>query len=139
MPLPILSSSQASPETLIRLFHKTERHWTQHFADEEQLSAGSAFCNPSLNRVWDANRLLDGALAENQTPDEAVKEVETYFAAQGGRCMRWGMNPSASADRTEPFVSHLQHLGYSRGAHDIMYLQHMPQTKIAEVADVKII
>src|SRR5438067_12674864 len=139
MPLPILSSSQASPETLIRLFHKTEHHWTQHIADEVELSVGSAFCNPDLKNVFDANRLLDGALADGQKPQEAVEEVRAYFEPQGSRCMRWGMNPSAPADRVEPFVEHLLQLGFTRGAHDIMYLQHMPQTKITEVVDVKII
>jgi ribosomal protein S18 acetylase RimI-like enzyme len=139
MPLPILSSSQASPETLIRLYHKTEHHWTQHFAEEKELSVGSAFCNPDLKNVFDANRLLDGALAEGQSPADAVEEVRGYFEPQDARCMRWGMNPSAPSDRVEPFVDHLLQLGFTRGAHDIMYLQHMPQTKITEVADAKVI
>ena len=136
MSLPILS---ISAETLVRLFHKTEHHWTQHFAEEIELSAGSAFCNPALINVWDANRLLDGALADDQTPQQAVEEVRGYFDSRSARCMRWGMNPSAPPDRVDPFVEHLTQLGFSRGAHDIMYLQHMPQTKIVEVADVKII
>jgi len=136
MPLPILTTSS---QTLIRLFHKTERHWTQHLAEEVQLSCGSAFCNPQINRVWDANRLLDGALPDDKTAAEAFQEVQQFFSQHNSRCARWGMNPSAPADRVEPFTAHLLSMGYTRGAHDIMYLQHMPRSPIVEASGLKII
>jgi ribosomal protein S18 acetylase RimI-like enzyme len=49
------------------------------------------------------------------------------------------MNPSAPSERVDPFVQHMIRLRFTRAAHDIMYLQHMPQMKAPEVADVKII
>jgi ribosomal protein S18 acetylase RimI-like enzyme len=135
MQLPIVSTPT---ETLIRLFHKTERHWTQHLAEEAQLSCGSAFCNPNLNRVWDANRLLDGALPEGKSAAEVFDEVQSYFSQQGARCMRWGMNPSSSNEVAAPLVAHLEKQGFSTQSHDIMYLARMPAS-VSEVAGLKII
>ena len=136
MPLPILHTSS---DTLIRLFHKTENHWTQHLADEVQLACGSAYCNPKLNKVWDANRLLNGSLPEGATPQESFEEVQAYFTQQGSRCYGWEMNPSAPRDRVDGFVAHLEKLGFAHRSHDILYLSHMPTSPIPAVANLKII
>src|SRR5437016_2590632 len=134
MPLPILSTSS---ETLIRLFHKTENHWAQHLADEVQLACGSAYCNPTLNKVWDANRLLNGSLPDGATPAESFGEVQAYFAQQGSHCLRWQMNPSAPPERVDVFIAHLEKLGFAHRSHDIMYLSHMPTAPIPDVPNLQ--
>jgi ribosomal-protein-alanine N-acetyltransferase len=140
MPLPILNSpSYASPEALHRLFLKTEHHWTQHYADEEQLSCGSAFCNAELNKIMHANCVLDAALADDTTLEQALAEVEQYFAARGAQCLLWRTNPSAPTERVAPLVDRLEKLGYLRRVQDIMYLRHMPTSPVLEVPNLKII
>ena len=140
MPLPILQPTSAPTlETLVRLFHKTELRWTEHLAEEMQLTCGSAFCNPAIAHVWDANCLLDASLAENQSAQQAMEEVQNYFAAKGSKCKRWEMNPSAAAAQVDPFVAHLTASGFQRRANDIMYLAHMPAMKIEQAAGLKII
>src|SRR4051812_44377586 len=100
MPLPILhATSQVTPETLVRLFHKTELHWTQHLAEETQLAAGSAFTNPDLPNVYDANRVLGASVAPGTSVDQTIKEVEAHFASRNVRCSSWITNPSAPEDQ----------------------------------------
>ena len=53
--------------------------------------------------------------------------------------MRWEMNPSAPQERIALLISDLQQIGYVQMPHDIMYLQHMPQSPVTEVAEVRII
>src|SRR5678809_360794 len=127
MSLPILpSSASASPETLIRLFHQTERLFSEHFAEPVQLDVGTAICNPSLSKIRKANRMLDVELAEGITAQQAMQLVTSHFAEQGCACKSWIMNPSASPEKTVPMVEHLLSLGYSRNSTDIQYLHRAP-------------
>src|SRR5436189_2699108 len=80
MSLPILKiADQPSREALIRYFHQTERHWTQHMAEETPLDEGQAFSNAELSDVWDANRMLDASLPEGTTPAEVIERVEHLY------------------------------------------------------------
>jgi ribosomal protein S18 acetylase RimI-like enzyme len=140
MSLPILPShASASPETLIRLFHQTERRWFNHLDEPEQLDVGTAICNPSLGSVRTANRMLDVSLAEGTTPAQAIEIVDGHFASNGARCLSWIMNPSADAERVAPMVQHLQSLGYKRASIDMLYLQRAPARSIREIAGLTII
>src|SRR3954464_11550108 len=95
MPLPILHSNDASPETLVRLFHKTETHWTQHLAEETQLDIGSAFVNAAFPKIKDANRVLSASLPDGVSPGDAIQSVNEHYAKNGTICLMWVMNPSA--------------------------------------------
>lgn len=140
MPLPILqSSSQPTAADLVRFFHQTERDWTRHTSEETPLEVGTAFHNAELKEVWDANCILDAALAEGMTPAAAVEEVEEHFRANSSTCRRWVMNPSAPSERTRPLVEHLFSLGHRVIESDILYLSHMPTAPIREVGGLKII
>src|SRR5437899_2346383 len=101
MPLPILNLPPPPPtnDTLVRYFHQTERHWTEHLAEATELDAGVAFTNPSLPRVHDANRILMATLPDGALPEEALKLVDEHYARRGLRCWSWVMNPSADASR----------------------------------------
>ena len=67
MPLPVLQGIAArSNDDLVRLFHRTELHWSRHLGEEAPLDAGVAISNPDLPKVWNANRVLDAAAAEQR-------------------------------------------------------------------------
>lgn len=142
MPLPILQPSRshdASPETLVRLFHRTEMHWVRHLSEETQLDAGTAFTNPEMPRVWDANLVIDAAVPEGTSVEETVAEVDQHFAARGVRCLQWIMNPSAPAERTRPLIEHLLSRGGSARPVDIMHLAGQPSGVVREVGGLTII
>jgi ribosomal protein S18 acetylase RimI-like enzyme len=139
MPLPILQPhAAATPEDLVRLFHRTELHWVRHLGEEAQLDAGTAFTNPQLPKVWDANNVIDAAVPPGASPEAAVEEVERHFAGAGTRCRQWVMNPSAPAARAAPLVEHLAARGWVAGPMDIMHLSG-PAAPPAETAGLTII
>src|SRR5690242_17720858 len=103
MPLPILNVRPTpSPDDLVRYFHRTELHYTQPLGEEMQLEVGTAFTNPDIPDVHDANRILAASVPEGTSPAEAFAEVEAHFAEKGTRCWRWTLNPSAAPAETEP-------------------------------------
>src|SRR4051794_9702763 len=139
MPLPILqSANHPGTADLVRLFHRTELHWTRHLSEETQLDAGVAFANPELPRVWDANRVLDAAAAEGSAPAELVDEVDAFFAERGTPCAQWTMNPSAPVERTAPLVQFLESSGWHAAPEDILYLPGRPTAPIPEPAGLTI-
>jgi ribosomal protein S18 acetylase RimI-like enzyme len=123
---------------LLRLFLRSELHWGRPLADETTLSVGTAFANPELAQVADANRILDAALPERMTPAQAVDQVEAHFRSRGTRCAYWVMNPSAGAARTEPLAHLLIESGYTAQSCDVMLLDRRPHA-MAEVAGLTII
>ena len=101
MPLPILSSTHATPADLVRLYLKTELDWSRHVAEETTLDVGTAMTGPQFPGVYHANCLFDAALPDSLTAAQAVEMVNTHFEAQGTRCWEWIMNPSAAPGRTQ--------------------------------------
>ena len=123
MPLPILQGGrEASRDDLVRLFHRTELHWTRHVAEEAPLDVGTAFSNPELSNIWYANRVLDAAVPEGTTPADAAEEVRQHYHARGARCWQFVMNPSAPPARTAPLAEHLAAGGWVKEAFDILHL-----------------
>jgi ribosomal protein S18 acetylase RimI-like enzyme len=143
MPLPILRSTASPPtaETLIRYFDQTESDWTAHLAEKTALDFGTAWANPQLDRIHAANRLLDVALPDGMSAEEASAQAEAHYAALGVRCAGWIMNPSAPQSQTAPMVEYLLGRGYARWTADIMYLERLPASlPVAGIAqDLKII
>lgn len=140
MPLPILNSpANATPESLVRYFHQTERRMAEHLGEPEQLDVGTAIANPMLSRVHDANVLLDAAIPEGASAAEAFNAAQAHFDGQGVRWWKCVVNPSMAAERTAPLAEHLISNGYTRQTSDILYLDRMVATTIAEAAGVKFI
>lgn len=140
MSLPILpTSASASPETLIRLFHQTERLFSEHFSEPAQLDVGTAFVTPAMANVRKANRMLEVALPADVSPAQALDAVTQHFAAQGCVCESWVMNPSAPPEQTVPMVEHLLSVGYMRHSTDIQYLYRAPTRSVREVSGLTII
>lgn len=140
MSLPILHiTHEPTREDLIRLFHRTELHWTRHLGEETALDAGTAFVNPELPTVSNANRMLDALLPEDLSPAQAVEQVDEHFRAAGTRCLSWLMNPSAPPGRNAPLEAHLLAHGHRRVPDDIYYLAALARTPVREVAGLKII
>lgn len=136
MSLPILNVTAApTPATLIRYFYQSESKWTEHLSESTALDVGTAWANPNLPRIFDANRMLDASLPPGMSPQEAVEQVKAHFDAVGSPCHQWCMNPSAPAEQTAPLTDHLLSLGYKRHAADIMYLQRLPSSPIAASAE----
>lgn len=140
MSLPILHSKHApSRADLVRLFHQTESRWSQHLADEQQLEIGTAFTNPQLATVYDANNVRDVALPEGMTPEAAVELVGDYYGQRQVSCAYWTMNPSAAESATKPMVEYLISAGYRVNTADILLMSHMPRDRVAEASGLTII
>jgi ribosomal protein S18 acetylase RimI-like enzyme len=140
MPLPILQpNAAATPEDLVRLFHRTELHWVRHLGQETLLDAGAAFTNAELANVWDANGVIDAALPPGTSPEATVEEAEKHFAAAGVRCRQWVMNPSAPAAQVVPLVEHLAARGWAARPMDIMHLSGHAPAPAPEAAGLTII
>src|SRR5262245_888974 len=140
MPLPILHvSSQPTPDDLVRYFHQTERHWTEHLAESTELDMGLAFANATLPNVHDANRILMASLPESMSAQDALKLVNAHYAQRGVRCWGFVMNPSAEPERTQPLVEHLQSCGFQPAAIDILYLRQVHVPAISQSHDLTVI
>jgi len=140
MPLPILQVRQEPSEAdLVRLFHRTESMWVQHLAEGHALEVGTAYVNPGLGSVWDANNVRDAALPEGMSAPSAVAEVDAHYADRGARCAYWVMNPSAPEPQTRPLIEHLLASGHRVEIDDILYLRKVPAGPIAQVQGVKVI
>jgi len=140
MPLPILNSRhEPSPADLIRLFNKTETLWVEHVGEAELLELGTAYTNPSLNEVHEANLIRDVSLPENVSPQRAFEEVEEYFRVKGVPCYYWSFNPSAPEATARPMIELLLSRGYQAIASDIMALGQVAPRPVAEMEGVKVI
>lgn len=140
MPLPILNApGSATPESLVRYFHQTERRMAEHYGGPEQLDVGTAVANPALSRVHDANVLLDANVPEETTAAQAFDAAKAHFDARGTRWWKCVLNPSLPPQRTAPLGEQLIANGYVRETTDILYLNRMPTAAVAEAAGVKII
>ncbi len=137
MPLPILKTPVESD--LIRLFHRMTLHYTQHLGETTPLDVGTAISNPSLSAVYDANVVLDAALPEGVSAEDAFMEANTHFAQQGCVCHKWVMNPSAKSEATKPLVDYLLERGAGVMTSDILYLAKQPQAKVREISGLRII
>ena len=124
---------------MLRYFARAQLHWARHIGEEAALDAGTAFANPQLPGVHNANRMLDASLPEGISPEQAMAEVAAHFAAAGTRCWVWEMNPAAPLERTKPLVDYLLASGYIRDAGDVMYLKGFPTEPLREVGNLKII
>jgi len=133
MSLPILQvqQPQATEADLVRLFHRTDALWVQHLAEAEQLPVGTAYLNPSLPNVWDANHVRDAALSDGLTARQAYDDVTAHYAARGVRCAFWVMNPSAPSAQTQPLIDHLLAAGHGVHREAIFYLRHQPRRELA--------
>ena len=127
MPLPILDApTEPTPANLLRLYHRAVLHFTRHLGAEAALDAGTAFTNPELAELDDANVLLDATVPEGATADEVMREVEEHFASAGVRCRSIVPNPAAPAERTAPLVEHLLAAGWERRSADVYHRSGPP-------------
>ena len=127
MPLPILHNYvDASPENLVRLYHRAVLHFVRHLGEEAALDAGTAFTNPQLAEVDDANCLLDATVPQGSSVADVMREVEAHFGAAGVACRAIVPNPSAPPERTDPLVDHLLASGWHRCAADILHYAGAP-------------
>src|SRR3954470_3839639 len=103
MPLPILNTRhEPSQADLIRLFYKTETLWVEHMAEGEQLDFGTAYTNPALNEVHEANLIRDVLVPGDHSPQQIFEKVEEYYRSKNVPCYYWSMNPSTAAESARP-------------------------------------
>jgi GNAT superfamily N-acetyltransferase len=127
MPLPILQAhAQATPDDLVRLYHRTELHWLRHLGDEAQLDAGVAFTRRELSTVTAANSMIDAALPPGGSPADVAEEARRHFEEAGTTCQRWLLNPAAPEAQTRPLAEHLAAQGWATESSDILYLAGRP-------------
>ncbi|MCC6424635.1 MAG: GNAT family N-acetyltransferase [Phycisphaerales bacterium] len=140
MHLPVLQStpgSQSSDDRL-RLFLRTQLHWGQALGDETDLEVGTAIVNPDLSKHPDANFVIQAALADDQSPQRALREVEEHFSGRQSSCIQWLMNHGSPNDRVAPLVAHLLANGYEEHQMRVLHLVGAP-SQIVEVGGLKII
>ncbi|MFI5378973.1 MAG: GNAT family N-acetyltransferase [Tepidisphaerales bacterium] len=101
MPLPVLHQRSAtSDEDLVRLFLQTDRRWAEHLAEPQVLDVGSVFCNPALPECAEANHVRDVGLPAGVSAEDAYRQVEAHFAANGARCVAWTLGAAGGESRT---------------------------------------
>jgi ribosomal protein S18 acetylase RimI-like enzyme len=123
----------------VRLFHQTENRWCQHVGEEEQLDAGTAYTNPGLPRVYDANKITDVALPEGMTAEEAFEQVRAHYSARGVGCHYWTMNPSAAESKTKPIIELLLFRGHRAESTNLMLLDRIPPLRVPRIEGLKVI
>jgi GNAT superfamily N-acetyltransferase len=140
MPLPILTHRPPpGRDDLVRLYQRTELEWVRQAAEQTVLDCGSAFTNPSLSKVYDANCMLEASVAEGSTPQAAVAEAEAHFASRGVRCHKWMLNTALPPERTRPLGEHLVSQGFTTETYELMYLAGPPAEPIEEVPGLQMI
>ncbi len=139
MPLPILHALEPSADDLVRLFHRTELHWSRHLADETPLEFGVAFANRQLAHVPDANRVLDVALPEGVSPEQVLAAVENHFQQAGAVCRSVVLNPSGDPAQAGPMALYLRQQGWMALACDVLRLVHLPPLMISEIRGLRVI
>ena len=140
MPLPILNSrNDPSHSDLVRLFHKTQNLWNEHMATAEALDVGTAFTNSDLSEVYDANNVMDVALPDDLSAEDAFAQVESHYGSKNTKCFYWTLNPSAPPQRTQPLIELLLSRGHRVFSNDIMVLQQATLLSSADIPGVKII
>lgn len=140
MALPILTHRpQATPDDLVRFYHRCELHWCGQVAEQVTLDCGTALTNPALAEMNHPNQMVDATLPPGMTPPEAVALADAHFTSQGVRCSAWVLAPAAPVEQTKPLADHLLSVGHTRAAHDILYLTGQPSAPIEEVSGLTII
>jgi [ribosomal protein S18]-alanine N-acetyltransferase len=140
MSLPILPSHRTvSTEDLVRYFYHAETDWGRQVAEEALLDSGVALANRELAQVSDANQVVDAAIPEGGTPQDAIAEADAHFAQQGSSVLKWVMNPSLPPARTQPLADYVAAHGFHARGYDIYYLAGQPAAPIVEVPGLTII
>lgn len=141
MSLPILPSHKtASTEDLVRYFYKAEAEWGRQVgAEEETLDCGVAVANRQLDQVSDANQVTEASLPDGVSASEAAAEADAFFARHGSRALKWVVNPTLPAARTQPLVEHVVAQGFKPRGYEIFYLAGQPPEPITEVGGLTII
>jgi [ribosomal protein S18]-alanine N-acetyltransferase len=138
--LPILPSHRSiGVDDLVRYFYQAETDWGRQVGEEATLDAGRALTNRELAQVSDGNQIVDAAIPEGGTPQNAIDEAAAHFAEQGTAVLKWVMNPSLPAARTQPLAEILVAQGFHPRGYDIYYLAGQPAAPITEVAGLTII
>ena len=140
MPLPILHARyEPTGADLLRLFGQTESHWCAHLGEEIQLDVGTAYSNPKLPGVFEANNTAQVTLPQGMTPAEAFEQVQDHFTERGAKCHYWSMNPSTPAEKNRALVEYLESKGYHAESADVMSMGRIQPIEMPQLAGVKII
>ncbi len=140
MSLPVLQSHPAtSPADLVRLFHRTQLHFSQHLGETTTLDVGSAIVNASLGRLRDANQIRDACLPAGMNPEQTCAQVKAHFDSLGATCLQWTLNPSIDPAQSQTLRNHLAQSGYIREKRDIYYLSALGRRDLPDIAGVRII
>jgi ribosomal protein S18 acetylase RimI-like enzyme len=121
------------------LFYKTETLWVEHTAEAEQLDFGTAYTNPSLSEVHEANLIRDVSVPQDVSPQQVFEQVEEYYRSKKTPCYYWSLLPSTPAEMARPMVELLLSQGYQAIQSDVMALERIAPRAAAEMPGVKII
>ncbi len=140
MSLPILQAhSDPTTSDLLRYYARAQLHWARHLGEETALDVGTALSNPELADIFEANRVIDAALPDGVSPEQAVAEAASHFKGIGTHCWLWEMNPALPLASTRPLAEYLTSMDYTPQQADVMYLKSYPTAPILELTDLKII
>lgn len=124
MKLPILKSThELKSADLLRHFLAAEFQWARHLGEETPLEFGVVVANPSLNRVYDANRVFDLSLPPGVDPRLVIASVEEFFNSRGCICHQWSINPSIDPARSDLLESHLLSVNFQKLAYQVLRAQ----------------
>jgi hypothetical protein len=96
-------------------------------AEEAQLDFGTAFANPNLPDVPEANCLLDVTVPTDVSPGEIVAQAIKFFAERKSRCLRWAINPG---DDSSVLTNYFRSSGYTINHRHLLYLTESSHRQI---------
>lgn len=90
MKLPVINPSSATnPETILRAIKKSAAALCAQSAEPVELRGATAFCNPELANLHDANIVYDLHLPHAASATEIIEEIEDHFGQHKLTCYRW--------------------------------------------------
>ena len=114
----------------MRLYHRTEFHWTRHLSAEAPLDAGVAFANPELPECgkptgcWTRPQPR-GRRRRNASGNGGIlPSLEALCTVDA--------EPLAPAARTAPLVEYLESSGWHAAPVDVLYLAGRPVGAVRE-------
>lgn len=90
MELPVINpSSPTNPETILRALKKSAAELGGQNSDPVALTGATAYLNPALPGIDDANLVYDLFLPADASASEIISEIEEHFAQHQLQCHRW--------------------------------------------------
>ncbi len=140
MSLPLIDSRRTiSHGDFLRQFAQAEERWTEHLGEGCVLEVGTAYSNPRLGGVFEANNIRQVCLPEGVDPGAAFEMVMAHYQERKARCAYWVMSASGPESAVRPMAEFLVGRGYRGHPADVMLWTGVRGSAVSEAGALTII